>query len=252
MACRNRSEESRSAGFGGTGPVGRIDRFSITGCGTITESKALTPARWELRPAYLLSDMPIVRETPGLRRSASTRSVLSPNCASVTARLTAAVVFPSRGKALVTKITWGGCPACESSSDVRSDRNASDICDWGMEKEASSTRRSSCPFELDLRSRDSRPRFPSRAVNAGTTARDGRCDSISTSSGVLTVLSIYSRTKARPIPPTKPTTIASRILRLGIGRAGEEGCIAASTTRIFDECNPAEILASFSFSSSPS
>ncbi len=42
-------------------------------------------------------------------------SVRSPSCASVTARFAAAVVLPSRGSALVTRMTCGGWPACESS-----------------------------------------------------------------------------------------------------------------------------------------
>ena len=48
------------------------------------------------------------RRMPGLRKSESISSVRSPSCASVTARFTAAVVLPSRGNALVTRITCGG------------------------------------------------------------------------------------------------------------------------------------------------
>ena len=61
-------------------------------------------ANWKRDEAQMLN----ARLTPGLRRSPSTSRVLSPSCASVTARFAAAVVLPSRGRALVIRITWGG------------------------------------------------------------------------------------------------------------------------------------------------
>src|SRR6202046_1288758 len=122
-----RTEERRSAGFGGIGPVGKTQRFGITGCGTVTKSMDETPARYELSPAYFPSGRLKARVTPGLRRSASISNVRSPNCARVTAKLTAAVVFPSRGRALVTRITCGGCSACDSSREVRKALKASEI-----------------------------------------------------------------------------------------------------------------------------
>src|ERR1700744_6044826 len=54
IAAGSRWDESRSAGFGGNGPVGIAERFGIAGCCTVTRSRLETPARYELRPAYLL------------------------------------------------------------------------------------------------------------------------------------------------------------------------------------------------------
>src|SRR6201999_331328 len=53
-ASARRCDESRSAGLGGRGPVGIADKFGIAGCCTVTRSRLETPARYELRPAYLL------------------------------------------------------------------------------------------------------------------------------------------------------------------------------------------------------
>ena len=47
------------------------------------------------------------------------------------ARLLAVVVLPSDGVALVNRMNFGGCPGVDSSSDVRSERNASVNCDFG-------------------------------------------------------------------------------------------------------------------------
>ena len=55
------------------------------------------------------------------------------------------------------------------------------------------------------------------------------------SSGVFTVLSRYSRKSAIPTPPMSPTRNASAILRALAGRAGLEGIVAGSTTKIFDD-----------------
>src|ERR1019366_4723323 len=248
-----RAEESKSAGFGGIGPVGTTQRFGITGCGTVTKSMDETPARYELSPAYFPSGRLNARSTPGLRRSPSISNVGAPNCASVTARFPAAVVFPSRGSALVIRITCGGCSACESKSEVRKDLNASETCDCGMEYDTNSTF-ISFPFADALfSSRDILLRLaPSSEPNEGTTAREGSFASLSMSSGVFTVLSMYSRRNARPRPPTSPTRNAIRILRARFGREGPEGTIAGSITRILDGRKPAEIPASFSFWDNPS
>src|ERR1700757_4101540 len=85
----------------------------------------------------------------------------------------------------------------------------------------------------------------SSAPNDGTTAREGKRARVSTSSGVLTVLSKYSRSSARPIPPTKPKRKAMAIFLVLAGRAGVDGIIAGSTIRIFEDFNPEEICASF-------
>jgi hypothetical protein len=45
MASASLWEDSRSAGFGGSGPVGIATRFGIAGWGTVTRSRLETPAR---------------------------------------------------------------------------------------------------------------------------------------------------------------------------------------------------------------
>src|SRR5918911_954059 len=61
----------------------------------------------------------------GRRRSQSRTSTSAPVCASIVAMLTAVVVLPSEGWLDVTSTVLGGCPAEESSSDVRRWRYAS-------------------------------------------------------------------------------------------------------------------------------
>src|SRR3989442_11482247 len=95
-------------------------------------------------------------------------------------------------------------------------------------------------------------RVPLEPENSGTTAREGSRERDSTSSGVFTVLSRYSRIRAKPIPPTKPTRKARATLRVLAGRAGVEGTMAGSTTRVLEEGNPAEIAVSFNFVIRPS
>src|ERR1700674_2522060 len=51
MASASLWEESKSAGFGGKGPVGIAARLGIVGGGTVTSSRLDTPARYELKPA---------------------------------------------------------------------------------------------------------------------------------------------------------------------------------------------------------
>src|ERR1051326_844234 len=99
-----------------------------------------------------------------------------------------------------------------------------------------------------------RPRSPApfSPVKAGTTAKAGRRASDSISSGVLTVLSMYSRKRANPIPPTSPTRNESAMFFVFAGREGVEGTMAGSTTRMFDDFNPAAMFASLSLVSRPS
>src|SRR5712691_6038842 len=161
-----------------------------------------------------------MRPTPGLRKSASTSKVRSPNCAKVTARLAAAVVLPSRGRALDTRMTCGGCSACDKSNAVRKARKASDIWDLGR-CWATSSKPFSCPLEeMPFNSLDRDLLLPFNWVKAGTTAREGRRAKVSTSSGLLTVLSMYSRKRAKVMPPTKPTRKDKTTLRVLAGRDG--------------------------------
>src|SRR6202047_5690228 len=48
MASATLCEDNRSAGLGGSGPVGIAARFGIVGCGIITRSRLDGPAREEL------------------------------------------------------------------------------------------------------------------------------------------------------------------------------------------------------------
>src|SRR5438046_6214691 len=68
MASASLCEESRSAGFGGRGPVGMATRLGIAGCGIDTRSRLDTPARYELKPAYFPPPRLRSRAIPGLRR----------------------------------------------------------------------------------------------------------------------------------------------------------------------------------------
>src|SRR5260370_37354170 len=83
-----------------------------------------------------------------------------------------------------------------------------------------------------------RERSPLDSVKAGTTAREGRRARVSISSGLLMVLSMYSRSNAKPMPPTKPTKKDKTILRDFAGREGYVGTMAGSTKGIFVEGKP--------------
>src|SRR6202011_2053445 len=50
MASATLCDDSRSAGLGGSGPVGIAAKLGMVGCGTMTESRLDAPARYELRP----------------------------------------------------------------------------------------------------------------------------------------------------------------------------------------------------------
>src|SRR5215471_5205694 len=52
IASESLCEDSKSAGLGGSGPVGITMKFGIAGWGTVTRSRLETPARYELSPAY--------------------------------------------------------------------------------------------------------------------------------------------------------------------------------------------------------
>ena len=58
----------------------------------------------------------------GLRRSQSRMTTLLPPWAMVSARLTVVAVLPSRGPALVTRITWGTRSGEENNRLVRMPR----------------------------------------------------------------------------------------------------------------------------------
>src|SRR5437879_12027268 len=91
--------------------------------------------------------------------------------------------------------------------------------------------RLSCPLDEKPCKIPWRLPLPLEPANSGTTAREGKRESVSTSSGDLTVLSRYSRIRAKPMPPTKPTRKARARLRVLAGRAGVEGIMARSEER---------------------
>src|ERR1700739_146660 len=107
--------------------------------------------------------------------------------------------------------------------------------------------RLSCPLDEKPFKRPERLPLPLEPANCGTPAREGSRERVSTSSGVFTVLSRYSRIKARPMPPTKPTRKAKATLRVLAGRAGVEGRIAGCPPRRVGESKAAEQEWSFTF-----
>ena len=86
----------------------------------------------------------------------------------------------------------------------------------------------------------------------GIIPREGSAESAVACSGVRTVLSMFSSTKANPTPEMTPRTSAKARLRGILGSLGEVGTRAASMMRKLLERNPAVTPASFSFSSNPS
>src|SRR5450755_670746 len=139
------------------------------------------------------------------------------------------VVLPSWGRALVTMITLGGAPRFDSRSEVRSARYDSAICDCGRLCVTNST------ASLDVASASRLPDDPS-APDAdldpsGIMPREGSAEMACACSGVRTVLSIFSSTKAKPTPEINPSTRANDKLRGMLGSLGEVGTRAASIMR---------------------
>src|SRR5690606_41497924 len=95
----NRSRLSRSDGFGGSGPLGIRTRFWIL--------RAIAPCRQSGFCVARSVEMPRLLSTPkircwvGLRRSASTITVLSPAFAITTPRFAVIVLLPSPGLGLL-------------------------------------------------------------------------------------------------------------------------------------------------------
>ena len=86
----------------------------------------------------------------------------------------------------------------------------------------------------------------------GTTPSEGASEIASACSGVLTVLSRFSRTKASPKPASNPKTSPIPMLRRMLGDTGAVGTQAESTIRILLDLRPTETPASFIFCNSPS
>src|SRR5262249_43646114 len=95
------------------------------------------PARKEDKPTAVLRENTWCMR--GFRISASINTTFEPVCVKEIARLTAVVVLPSLGAALVTTIVRGGWPEFESKSDVRIERYASAINEDGSLYTTSST-----------------------------------------------------------------------------------------------------------------
>src|SRR6202162_3590324 len=125
------TELSNSAGCGGIGPAGKIHKLGTSVKGNITSSTLSTPLMTVLRPPR--GFIPKIFSMPGRRRSASTRRTRLPRCANTSAEFALIVVFPSWGRALVTRTTFGGAPNADKRIEVRSARYASADSDFGRE-----------------------------------------------------------------------------------------------------------------------
>ncbi len=86
------SDPSSAAGSGGREPAGRTV-IRPSSHGTSTSSSSTSPTSTSERPT--VPSMSSMVETPGRRRSASTRHTRAPLCAQLRARLQATVVLPS-------------------------------------------------------------------------------------------------------------------------------------------------------------
>src|SRR6266550_4324157 len=104
------SPDISSPGFRSALPAGTTLKFGTSGTGVTTSGISAEPDSTVARPLHVFS--PKVRETPPLRRSASTRQV-GPRIASAIARFEAMVVLPSLGDPETTSITCGGLPPWE-------------------------------------------------------------------------------------------------------------------------------------------
>src|ERR1039458_1872654 len=122
-------EPSNSAGCGGIGPAGKIHKFGTSVNGTTTSSNLSPPLMRVLRPPR--DRKPNSLSMPGRRRSASISNTRLPRSAKTSAEFALIVVFPSCGKALVTRITLGGPPYEERRIAVRRDRYASAASEFG-------------------------------------------------------------------------------------------------------------------------
>src|ERR1700690_1053501 len=112
------------------------------------------------------------------------------------------VVLPSCGRALVPTITLGGAPRFESRSEVRRARYDSAIWDWGrIWVTVSTTSMEAGPVKA--KRLPVGPRAPDLEPS-GIIPRAGRPDRAVACSGLRTVLSMFSNTKARPTPEMTP------------------------------------------------
>src|SRR5581483_9470392 len=108
--------------FGGVGPAGMNDSRGVSSA-CVTLAMSAWPARKLESPRRFST--PSTWWHPGLRRSQSMRRTRDPDSASVVARFTLLTVFPSAGRALVTRTTRGGAPGAEKRTAVRIVRYAS-------------------------------------------------------------------------------------------------------------------------------
>src|SRR5215210_4788215 len=102
------------------GPHDKTSSLGTRECCT-TSSNCIRPEERKLDSPTDLSTRN-ARCTDGRRKSASISNTDEPSCASEIAVLTEVVVFPSPGWLLVNKIVFGGLPAVESNTEVRSMR----------------------------------------------------------------------------------------------------------------------------------
>src|ERR1035438_5269879 len=190
-------EPSNSAGCGGIGPAGKIHKFGTSVNGTTTSSNLSPPVISVLRPPR--ERKPNSFSMPGRRRSASISNTRSPRCAKTSAEFALIVVFPSCGKALVTRITLGGAPNEERRIEVRSDRYASAASDLGR---ACVTRIGDSDLSVSTDTVVSRLRKEPLLANcSGIVQSAGRVEIELTSSMVLMLVSDLIQTcPSRPTP----------------------------------------------------
>src|SRR3989339_52346 len=168
---------------------------------------AETPARKELSP----DEFSILKFLccTGRLMSASINRIFFPAWARDMAREALTEDFPSPGVKLLTRRIFGGLSADDSKTEVLIPLKLSAI----KEEVSLITVWTTVCFLSLIRSM-----VPMTAI----------LNFYSTSSGVFTVLSRYSKKKARPIPPNRPRTIPRRIFLFLLGLAGILGSSAFS------------------------
>src|SRR5262249_2299217 len=117
-----------SAGFGGITPQGSKCKFDGP-TSWMTSLRLAEPVKKLVKPGrFPIEKTEWIR---GFRISASTNTTRLPVWVNETAMFIAVTVFPSLGPALVTNTTRGALSGKDKSSDVRTDRYASDMTEDG-------------------------------------------------------------------------------------------------------------------------
>src|SRR5262249_10418590 len=110
-------------------PAGKIVKLGRFGLGTKTSSNLAEANNTSRRPFF--PERPKAGDTPGRRRSASTKQVRE-RCESAMARFVATVVLPSPWSDEAISIVLGGLSGFESITDVYNARSASASGEFGL------------------------------------------------------------------------------------------------------------------------